>query len=209
MKHLCYMFYYPNSLEGKTGKTGPKHICGVYFRALFEVLGTRFWIWQASGDINHQKQTTTKGKTFFFHIQHGQVNDVIGRKCLKCETLCLLEILNSLWQRVRIHTAVTKERSDSAEGAQSSVLLVQIFALRSKTSLEICHALKSALLIFFNFFFFACQLNDKNKLYCSFYLSIDYSHTHTHTRLIYCKFYMQHELKKLDVISDCLCCHSV
>lgn len=41
----------------------------------------------------------------------GEINDVIGRKCLGSEALCSAEVLHSRWQKSKIytHTAITKK----------------------------------------------------------------------------------------------------
>lgn len=48
--------------------------------------------------------TGVRDGKFLLDSELGEINDVIGRKCLGCESLCFAEVLRSFWQRGKIYT---------------------------------------------------------------------------------------------------------
>lgn len=70
--------------------------------------------WKGLGRGSMHKLTGIReyqnGKSFL-DSELGEINDVIGRKCLGCEALCCAEVLHSFWRRSQIYTytAITKK----------------------------------------------------------------------------------------------------
>lgn len=90
----------------QAGKTNRKQSSDTYFIVLVEEFRQRL---DARSD-KHQGIAAKNGKSLL-DSELGEINDVIGRKCLGSEALCSAEVLYSLWQRSKIytHTAISKK----------------------------------------------------------------------------------------------------
>lgn len=87
IKHCGKTHCVPNC---QGGKTNPKQSCNVYFSVLLEEFRQRL---NAQSD-RHQGISAKNGKSLL-DSELGEINDVIGRKCLGCEALCFAEVLHS------------------------------------------------------------------------------------------------------------------
>lgn len=92
-----------------------------------------------------EQQKERKKKSKFLYSTLGEVNDVIGRKYLECDALCLPEVLDLIRQKGRVstHTAIAENLARSGEAAWGLFCSGKISALRSTARPQICHALNS------------------------------------------------------------------
>lgn len=71
----------------------------------------------AAQSDRHQGIAAKSGKSLL-DSELGEINDVIGRKCLGSEDLCFVEVLHSFWQRSKTHThtAISRKQHRLREG---------------------------------------------------------------------------------------------
>lgn len=96
IKHYGSTYHVPNC---QAGKTNPKQSFNVYFSTLLEKFRQTL-----------NADSVRDGKSLL-DSELGEINDVIGRKCLGFESLCFAGALHSFWQWSYIYkyTAITKK----------------------------------------------------------------------------------------------------